>query len=189
MQSEVKNMKLMIASDIHGSAKYCDLMLQKFHMHEADKLLILGDILYHGPRNPLPEDYAPKQVFEMLNPEKKNIMAVQGNCDAHIDNVVLEFPIVPDYILMEINGLTIYATHGHIFNEKNPLPLHNNEIMLNGHFHTPAFSQYEDWLYMNPGSVSMPKDGTPHSYIIMEGKTFKWYNLLNDEVFGEVTIM
>ena len=181
-------MKLMIASDIHGSAYYCDLMLKKFHENKADKLLLLGDILYHGPRNPLPKDYAPMQVFKMLNEEKASIMAVQGNCDADIDDVVLEFPINADYIMLYINDLTIYATHGHKHNEKNPLPLHNHEIMLNGHFHVPACSEHDDYIYMNPGSVSLPKDGSKHSYMILEGKTFRWYDLESDDCFAEVTV-
>jgi len=181
-------MKLMIASDIHGSAYYCNLIIKRFKESKADKLLLLGDLLYHGPRNPLPKDYAPKEVFAALNREKYNIIAVQGNCDADIDQMVLEFPIMADYIVLEVNGLTIYATHGHKHNEKDPIPLHNHEILLNGHFHVPACSDHEDWIYMNPGSVSLPKDGSHNSYMMLEGRTFTWYDIETNEVFAEVTV-
>lgn len=181
-------MKLMIASDIHGSALYCQQMLERFHEEKADKLLLLGDILYHGPRNPLPEGYDPKKVFEMLNVEKECIMAIKGNCEADIDQVVLEFPIVSDYMLLEINGLTIYAAHGHTINEEHPLPFTGKEILICGHTHVPHCCEHEKFVFMNPGSVSMPKENTPHGYMTLEDKTFLWKDITTGEVFAECTI-
>ena len=108
-------MKYMFASDIHGSAYYCRKMLDAFEKEEADRLLLLGDLLYHGPRNDLPKDYAPKEVIPMLNAYKNVIYNVQGNCDAEVDQMVLEFPIMADYALLELEGRTFYLSHGHIY--------------------------------------------------------------------------
>ena len=181
-------MKWMIASDLHGSAFYTRQLMNAYEREQADRLLLLGDILNHGPRNGLPEEYDPMAVAAMLNAKKEDILCVRGNCDSEVDQMVLEFPIMADYIMLEINGLTIYATHGHKHNEKDPLPLHNHEIMLNGHFHVPACSDHEDWIYMNPGSVSLPKDGSHNSYMMLEDRTFTWYDIETNEVFGEVTV-
>ena len=181
-------MKLMIASDIHGSALYCEKMLERFRSEKADRLLLLGDILYHGPRNPLPEGYEPKKVFEMLYPERSRILAVRGNCDAEIDQLVLGLPALPEIALLEVNGLTIYAAHGHTVTEADPLPLENGEILLCGHTHVPVCSEHETFIFMNPGSVTMPKENTPHSYMILEGRTFRWKDLETDEVFADCTV-
>ena len=107
-------MKWMIASDIHGSAFYCEKMLKAFEREQADKLLLLGDILYHGPRNDLPKGYAPKKVIELLNNIKEKILCVRGNCDAEVDQMVLEFPVLADYMLLFDGTCAIYATHGHV---------------------------------------------------------------------------
>ena len=129
-----------------------------------------------------------KAAIDKINGEISDIKTKLASIDADIDQMVLEFPIMADYIMLEINGLTIYATHGHKHNEKDPLPLHNHEIMLNGHFHVPACSDHEDWIYMNPGSVSLPKDGSHNSYMMLEDRTFTWYDIETNEVFGEVTV-
>jgi len=112
-------MKIFVASDIHGSAYYCRLLLEKFKQESADRILLLGDILYHGPRNDLPREYAPKQVIELLNPLKEKLFCVRGNCDTEVDQMVLNFPIFADYAVISLDNLTMYATHGHVYNNNN----------------------------------------------------------------------
>ena len=170
-------MRILIASDIHGSAFYCQKLLENYKNEKADRLLLLGDILYHGPRNDLPEGYAPKQVIELLNAYKDDIYCVRGNCEAEVDQMVLQFPVMADYLLMPVGTRMIYATHGHIFNKENRPPMKKGDILLNGHTHISACEEYEDYVYMNPGSVSIPKDGTPHSYMILENGEFIWKSL------------
>lgn len=169
-------MKLMIASDIHGSAYYCKKLIAAYESEQADKLLLLGDILYHGPRNDLPRDYNPKEVIAMLNPMKKELLCVRGNCDTEVDQMVLEFPILADYCFLDLNGHTIFATHGHVHNPKNLPMLKEGDILLNGHTHIPANQNMGSYTYMNPGSVSIPKEGSSHGYMIYDGK-FVWKDL------------
>ena len=175
-------MKLFIASDIHGSAYYCHLMLERYKAENADRLLLLGDILYHGPRNDLPKEYAPKQVIAMLNEIKNEILCVRGNCDAEVDQMVLQFPIMADYAVLEIDGRTIYATHGHIYNENNLPPLRKGDILLHGHTHFPKCTIHEDYICMNPGSVSLPKEDTHHGYMILENGKFFWKDISGENV-------
>ena len=170
-------MKLMIASDIHGSALYCGQMLHAWEKERADRLLLLGDILYHGPRNDLPEGYAPKEVIAMLNPRKENLLCVRGNCDTEVDQMVLDFPILADYALLEVDGVHIYATHGHLWNEGNLPPMAPGTILLHGHTHVPACADHGDFSYLNPGSVSIPKEGSAHSYMTLENGLFQWKDL------------
>lgn len=167
-------MKLMIASDIHGSSYYCRRMVEAFEREKADKLLLLGDILYHGPRNDLPKDYAPKEVITMLNTLKDKILCVRGNCDTEVDQMVLEFPILADYAVLLVGAHTIYATHGHKYNEDNLPPLQKGDILFNGHTHVPKFVDHNNYVYMNPGSVSIPKESSEHSYMILDEGTFTW---------------
>ena len=168
----------MIASDIHGSAYYCRQLLEAFHREQADRLLILGDILYHGPRNDLPRDYAPKEVLAMLNAEKNKLCCVRGNCDTEVDQMVLEFPILADYCILTAGDRLIYATHGHNHNLKSLPPLQRGDILLHGHTHIPAWEPFGDAnLYLNPGSVSIPKEGSAHSYMILEERTVFWKSL------------
>ncbi len=175
-------MKLFIASDIHGSAYYCRLMLERYRAEGADRLLLLGDILYHGPRNDLPQEYAPKQVIAMLNEMKNDILCVRGNCDAEVDQMVLQFPVMADYAVLEIDGRTIYATHGHIYNEDNLPPLHKDDILLHGHTHVPKCVKHENYVCMNPGSVSLPKENSHHGYMIHENGKFLWKDILGEIV-------
>lgn len=175
-------MKLMIASDIHGSALYCRQMLEAYKREEAQRLLLLGDILYHGPRNDLPEKYAPKEVISMLNPMKDHLLCVRGNCDAEVDQMVLEFPILAEYCLLELPEASVFATHGHVFHPENLPPLRTGDILLTGHTHIPACRETEGsggarFQYLNPGSVSIPKENSPHSYMIYENREFIWKNL------------
>lgn len=169
-------MKLMIASDIHGSAHYCRKMIEAYQKEQADKLLLLGDILYHGPRNDLPKDYNPKEVIAMLNPMEQELLCVRGNCDTEVDQMVLEFPILADYCFLELDGHTIFATHGHHFNPQTPPMLKEGDILLNGHTHIPANQDMGSYTYMNPGSVSIPKENSAHGYMIYD-KTFIWKDL------------
>ena len=170
-------MKLMIASDIHGSLFYCDLMLKAFEYEKADKLLLLGDILYHGPRNDLPKDYNPKAVIEKLNAISDKIICVRGNCDTEVDQMVLQFPIMADYGFIFADNTAIYATHGHKYGEQNPPTCVNNAILLGGHTHVPKCQEYKNYTYINPGSVSIPKENSPHSYMVFENNTFTWKDL------------
>ena len=181
-------MKLMIASDIHGSAPCCRKMLEAYVREKADRLLLLGDILYHGPRNDLPEGYAPKEVIAMLNPVKKNLLCVRGNCDTEVDQMVLDFPVLADYCLLDLTdgsgnaGAVMFATHGHRYNPHHLPPLSDGDILLNGHTHIPACEEVlrfdgRTLRYLNPGSVSIPKENSAHSYMIFEDRTFTWKNL------------
>lgn len=181
-------MKLMIASDIHGSAFYCRKMLEAFEREDADKLLLLGDILYHGPRNDLPEQYSPKEVISMLNPLKNRILCVRGNCDTEVDQMVLDFPVLADYCIIQSGDRTIYATHGHKYNTENLPPLSEGSILLNGHFHIPECRSLENGIiYMNPGSVSIPKENSEHQYMTAEDNKFTWKEL-DGRVLREVTL-
>lgn len=171
-------MKFMIASDIHGSAFYCKKMLEAFFREQADKLLLLGDILYHGPRNDLPKEYDPKTVLRLLNEQKERILCVRGNCDTEVDQMVLEFPILADYCILCVGNRTIYATHGHRFNKKSLPPLQPGNILLHGHTHVPAWEPFgESQLYLNPGSVSIPKEGSAHGYMTLTDNEILWKSL------------
>ena len=171
-------MKLMIASDVHGSAYYCRQLLEAFQREKADRLLLLGDILYHGPRNDLPKDYAPKEVLAMLNGMKDRIFCVRGNCDTEVDQMVLQFPILADYCILPLGDRLIYATHGHNHNLQNLPPLQPGDILLHGHTHIPAWDRFgNDNLYLNPGSVSIPKMDSAHSYMTLENSTFQFKSL------------
>lgn len=180
-------MKLMIASDIHGSFFYCQKLIEAFNKENPDRLLLLGDILYHGPRNDLPEEYAPKKVIPVLNEIKDKLLCVRGNCDTEVDQMVLDFPILADYCIIECGNKTVYATHGHNFGETNPPPLAKGSILLGGHTHVPKCTEYENFIYMNPGSVSIPKENSHHGYMIYESGAFLWKDL-NGKVISNYNI-
>lgn len=174
-------MKLLIASDIHGSAYYCRKLMEAWEREAADKLILLGDLLYHGPRNDLPRDYAPKEVLAMLNLRKEEILCVRGNCDTEVDQMVLEFPILADYGFLYEQGHMIFLTHGHIFHEGNLPMLKPGDILLHGHTHVPVCREHETYVYMNPGSVSIPKEGSVHGYLVYEDGRFAWKDLSGAE--------
>lgn len=174
-------MKLMIASDIHGSAKYCRQLLDACEREKPDKLILLGDILYHGPRNDLPEEYAPKKVIEMLNPMAEKLLCVRGNCDTEVDQMVLDFPVLADYALVYADGITMFLTHGHVFNRENLPKLNEGDILVNGHTHVPVFKKEQSYTYVNPGSVSIPKENSKRGYVIYEGKRFIFKDLSGNE--------
>ena len=168
-------MKWVIGSDIHGAADCCRQLLEAYRREEGERLLLLGDLLYHGPRNDLPEHYRPKEVLAMLNELSQEIFCVRGNCEAEVDQMVLTFPVMADYCLLESGGLRIFATHGHVFNIVTPPPLGNGDILLHGHTHIPIRELRPDgYWYLNPGSVSLPKANSPKSYMTLEGRTFCW---------------
>ena len=182
-------MKWMIASDLHGSAYYCRKMLEAFEREGADRLFLLGDLLYHGPRNDLPREYAPKEVIPLLNGKKEKLLCVRGNCDAEVDQMVLEFPVLADYAVLPVGQRLIYATHGHIYNVNNLPPLAPGDVLLHGHTHVPAWTEFgQGNLYLNPGSVSIPKENSPHSYLTLEGNTMQWKELESSAVFHELTL-
>lgn len=165
-------MKLMFASDIHGSAYYAEKLRETYYKENADKLILLGDLLYHGPRNDLPKDYAPKKVIEILNGMKDELLCVRGNCDTEVDQMVLDFPILADYAVIYADGKMMYLTHGHKFNPDNPPNLQKGDYLINGHTHIPAKEDKGGFIYLNPGSVSIPKADSGHSYMIYEDGEF-----------------
>jgi len=172
-------MKLLIAADTHGSEYYVDKLVKAYKQEEAERMLLLGDILYHGPRNDLPKGYHPKGVISLLNRLKQEIICVRGNCDSEVDQMVLEFPIMADYSLVEFGNRTIFATHGHLYHPDSPPMLKSGDILLNGHTHVPKCETYGEFIYMNPGSISLPKEGSEHGYIIADSRTgvFTWKSL------------
>ena len=159
-------MKLLICSDIHGDFDCCSKIVSVFKSGNYEKLVILGDVLYHGPRNDLPNGYQPKKVIELLNEISDHILAVRGNCDTEVDQMVLNFPVLSDYSLIYADGLRIYATHGHKFNTQTVTKMQKGDILLHGHTHIPVFEEFgNNNVYINPGSVSIPKGGYPKTYI------------------------
>lgn len=182
-------MKWMIASDLHGSAYYCRQMVMALEREQADRLLLLGDLLYHGPRNDLPREYAPKAVIPLLNGLKNRVCCVRGNCDAEVDQMVLEFPVLADYCILPVGQKLVYATHGHIYNETNLPPLAPGDVLLHGHTHVPAWKECgKQNLYLNPGSLSLPKENSPHSYMTLEDGVFQWKELESGTVYHELTL-
>jgi hypothetical protein len=181
-------MKLMIASDIHGSALYAGQLLDAFDREQPERLLLLGDILYHGPRNDLPEGYAPKAVIELLNDRKSSLLCVRGNCDTEVDQMVLQFPILADYCVLWVGQRMVFATHGHQFNLDHLPPLQPGDILLHGHTHVPAWERFgHQNLYLNPGSVSIPKEGSSRGYMLLSDADIQW-KALDGEVYHTLSL-
>lgn len=178
-------MKTIIASDIHGSACYCRLLLDYVRAEKADTLLLLGDTLYHGPRNDLPRDYAPKEVTAMLTALEIPVFGVRGNCDAEIDQTVLGFPIMADYSLLIAGRHKIFVTHGHLYTPEEHPALCPGDAFLFGHIHVPVCEEREGILILNPGSVAIPKENSPHSCMSYEGGVFRWIDLESGRVCRE----
>ncbi len=164
-------MKLLIASDIHGSAFWCGKLMALAEREQPDRLVLLGDLLYHGPRNDLPRDYAPKQVIPMLSRYREKIIAVRGNCEAEVDQMVLPFPCMADYSQLVVDGQTLFFTHGHLFSPDHLPPLPEKAVFLYGHTHVKLDETVNGIRCLNPGSVSIPKDGS-HSCLIYENGDF-----------------
>ena len=181
-------MKLMIASDIHGCAPACKKLLDTFTASGADRLILLGDLLYHGPRNDLPEGYDPKAVIAMLSEYADRLFCVRGNCDTEVDQMVLSFPILADYCILTCGERLIYATHGHNYNLSALPPLQRGDILLHGHTHIPAWERFgEENLYLNPGSASIPKAGSANSYMVLEKGQLCW-KALDGAVYHTVVL-
>ena len=176
-------MKLLIASDIHGDLESAEAVLSAYERESADKILLLGDLLYHGPRNDLPKTYAPKAVISLLNSNKEKILAVRGNCDTEVDQMVLEFPILADYAYLALDGLSVFATHGHHHNTDAPPALGHGDILLHGHTHVLKCMEFGNGnCYLNPGSIALPKEGNPRTYMVYENRTFTVKDLEGNEV-------
>ena len=181
--------KILIASDIHGSAFWCKKLVDAFMQENADTLLLLGDLLYHGPRNPLPDGYAPMEVVQMLSALKEKIVCVRGNCDSEVDQMVLEFPIMANYAVADENGHTLFFTHGHLFNADMPPSLQSGDVLFNGHFHTPECRTLDNGAYYaNCGSTALPKPDTPHSYILVDNGVLYWKDLETGGIFDCLTL-
>lgn len=172
-------MKLLIASDIHGSAYWCRALLRRIDAERPDRVALLGDLLYHGPRNDLPRDYAPKEVAAMLNPLAERIIAVRGNCDSEVDQMMLDFPCLGDYALVFDGARQLFLTHGHMYGPSNVPPLAHGGALLYGHTHVKEIAERDGVLFVNPGSVSLPKDGS-NSYAICEDGEFRLCELAGE---------
>ncbi len=170
-------MKLIIASDIHGSAYYCKKLVEVIKSENPDRILLLGDILYHGPRNDLPRDYAPKEVISMLNPLSDKLVCVRGNCDTEVDQMVLDFDVLSDSAVIYDGDVEIFATHGHKYPPENPPKIKNGAYLLGGHTHIAERRDMGSFTYINPGSVSIPKGGTQRGGLIYENGVFTTFTL------------
>ena len=179
-------MKILIISDIHGDFDSARMAIDIFKKGSFDKILILGDILYHGPRNDLPYSYDPKSVITLLNGYKDYILSVRGNCDSEVDQMVLEFPILADYCYLSLDGLSVFATHGHRFGVETPPPLRPGEILLHGHTHIFCCSKFGNGNhYLNPGSISIPKANNPKTYMIYENRCFTVMDFEGNVIFKQ----
>ncbi len=174
-------MRFVIASDIHGDAYWCERLVETYKQEKAngaEKLILLGDFLYHGPRNPVPEHYDPQKVAALLNPFKAEIVACRGNCEAEVDQWLLEFPVMAEYVPLVADGHTFFLTHGHHHSMENLPALQDGDFFLQGHTHIPVIREEElkdaegkvcgKVTLGNPGSITFPKDGSDHSYMLYE---------------------
>ena len=177
--------KIIVASDIHGSAYYCKKLTDRYAAEGASRLVLLGDLLYHGPRNALPQDYDCPTVIDMLNGLKDSIISVRGNCDSEVDQMVLDFPIMASFAVFEYNGITFFATHGHFYGISFPPKFEKKYIMLAGHTHIPECLDCGKYVYCNPGSVSIPKGDSERGYILIDGDSIIW-KTLDGEPFHSV---
>ena len=182
------NMKLLIASDIHGSGKWTEKLVMAYRKSGAKRLVLLGDILYHGPRNDLTEGHDPQTVIKLLNTLKDEIVCVRGNCDAEVDQMVLDFPIMAEYAYFCIDGFSMFLTHGHKIN-KESAALKKGELLIHGHTHIPCIEKFgEGNLYINPGSTTYPKENNPPSYMIYENGVFSIRELDSGEIIKEIDL-
>ncbi len=171
-------MKYIIASDIHGSSYYANLLINKVNEYKADKLVLLGDVLYHGPRNPLPKEYDPMKVVELLNTVKNKLIWIKGNCDSEVDEMVLEFNSVSLGVLV-INNTNFYLSHGHI-----PVNnLNDNDYLITGHTHVNKYEKINNINYLNCGSVSLPKENTTNSFLLIQDNLIKCLDFNNNIIF------
>ena len=171
-------MKMLIASDLHGSSKCIKKLIERVNAEKPDRIILLGDLLYHGPRNGLPEEYDTQEAARLLNQKAEMITCVRGNCDSEVDQMLLDFIIEAPHMILSDSGLNIFITHGHYYNTGHLPPMNNIDILLHGHTHVPVCEEIASGkYYMNPGSVSIPKGGSDHSYMIYDNRTFYWKDL------------
>jgi len=181
-------MKLMVVSDIHGSAHWAKKVIERFEVEEVDFLILLGDLLYHGPRNPLPEEYNPQEVAKLLNNIKHKIIAIRGNCDSEVDQLVLDFPIMADYNFVPFKNNKLMISHGHIYDERTlPKSLVAGDIFIFGHIHVPVLKKENGVHIFNPGSVSLPKEDHPNTYGILEEDAFQ-VKTFDGDVYKEAAL-
>ena len=176
-------MKLMFASDIHGSRSAMEAILRRCQAEGADRLVLLGDLLYHGPRNDLPDQYDPKGVTALLNAHKNDLLCVRGNCDAEVDQMVLEFPIQADYAVFDLDGTMAFVTHGHLFNTGCLPPHKPGDLLIHGHTHVLTVQEKDGMTYINPGSAALPKEGNPKSYMVYDKGVFTIKTLEGETIF------
>ena len=175
-------MKLLFASDIHGDWRAAERLTEILKKEKCDKMVLCGDLLYHGARNDLFDTYDTKKTAEILNSEAKNIIAVRGNCDSEVDQMVLDFLIMADYNMIYTDDKRIFITHGHIYNTADSLKMQEGDIMVSGHTHILRAERYFGCYFLNPGSVSLPKGGNPKSYMIYENRSFDIRNFDGDTI-------
>ena len=180
-------MKLMFASDIHGSRSACERVLERYDAEGADRLILLGDLLYHGPRNDLPDGYDPKRVAALLAGRSEKILCVRGNCEAEVDQMMLPFPVMAEYAWFTEGGRLFFLTHGHRFGPTNRPPLSPGDVLVCGHTHIPAFEENKDGYYLNPGSVSIPKDGSVRGAVLLSGDRIAFTDL-SGRIWRECTL-
>lgn len=171
-------MRVLFISDVHGVPSALEAALKVGESLGYDKLVLLGDLLYHGPRNGVPNFYDPEKVVAMLNPLKDRIVAVRGNCDAEVDQMLLDFPIMGDYVVLDAGGETFFLTHGHIWNEFRLPPLGMGTVLAHGHTHVPELKKLECGITVfNPGSVALPKGGSSRSFGYYDGHELRHYTI------------
>lgn len=180
-------MKILFASDLHGSYVNALKVIERFKEHDADLLVLLGDLLYHGPRNPLPEGYDGKKTAALLNEYKQQVMCVRGNCEAEVDQMLLEFPCLMDYSMIYADGHRFFITHGHLYNEDHLPPLAPGDIFVHGHFHVPMAKKEGDYYIVNPNSASLPKQGVK-GYAVYEQNCITLYELDTNKVIQTLRI-
>ncbi|QGU94407.1 phosphodiesterase [Clostridium bovifaecis] len=180
-------MKLFFISDIHGSIYYLNKAMEQCKKEEPDYIIILGDELYHGPRNPIPKEYNPEAVANLLNIYKDKIIAIRGNCDSEVDQMVLKYPIMSDYSMILYNGRRLFLTHGHIYNEENLPNISKGDVLIYGHIHVPVAKEQEGIFIINPGSITLPKENTPHCYAVLEEDIFR-IKTLDGDTYKEISI-
>ena len=185
---EVKTMKLLFVSDLHGSGFWADRMVEICQEEKPDKLILLGDLLYHGPRNDLPQGHDPRHVTAVLNSLKGQILAVRGNCEAEVDQMVLEFPVMADYAALWLEGRMIYLTHGHLFNEENLPALDVGDVLIHGHTHVRVVADRGNYVVLNPGSIALPKGDGIHSYMVYEDGVFATKDAADGRVLETLSI-
>ena len=181
-------MKFLVVSDIHGSADYTKKALEAYTLHKPDQILLLGDILYHGPRNPLPQGYNPQEVVALLNPLADKIIAVRGNCDSEVDQMLLHFPITAPWQQVLLEKQRLFLTHGHLFGPENLPALNQNDVLVYGHTHLPVAEQRGEIFHFNPGSVSIPKGGNPASYGMLDNDVLSVIALNDQSIIAQVAI-